>query len=841
MLELMNYWTKNVENLISLLKSDYNGLSQEEAIKRINEYGPNILKPSRRINTFSALLNQFKSPIIILLLLSAFLAFLTGDQVDGTIISLIVLVSSLLGFWQERMATNAIEKLISIIHVQTTVIRDGNQVSISIEQVVPGDIIILTAGDIIPADSRLIEVNQLFVNEASLTGETFPVEKNIDILNENTSFSKRINLLYMGTHVISGTGKAIVVHTGQKTEFGKISARIKSKPPIPEFERGIRHFGLVLLEIVLLITITIFGINVYLNRPVLDSFLFALSLAVGLTPQLLPAIIMVNLSRGAKKMADERVIVKKLSSIENFGSMNILCSDKTGTLTQGIMKIHSTKNIENNAYKKILDYAYLNAFYQTGFQNPIDDAICSSYALSDHEFIKLDEIPYDFIRKRISILFSNTNTNLIITKGAIPKIIEISNFIEKSDGTIIEIANFKESINSMLSEYSVQGFRCIGVAYKDVGTLNKMKREDETNFIFLGFLLLIDPPKEEVPKVIHDLQSLGITLKIITGDNQYIAKTIAKNVGLEYPSLLTGDQIQKMSDEALTLQTRQINIFAEIEPNQKERIILALRRGGNVVGYMGDGINDASALHAADVGISVDSAVDVAKEASEIILLEKNLEVLLNGINEGRKTFANSLKYVLITISANFGNMISMALASLFLPFLPLLPTQILLINFMTDFPSMTIATDEVDSEMIQTPKRWNMRDISEFMVTFGLISTFFDILAFFVLISVLHAQEAEFQTGWFLVSVISELLILLVIRTRKTFYKSKPSNNLLISIIIVIFLTLLIPFSPISSLFSFSSIPLMFLIILFVIVLIYMSSTEIGKRIVYSHIKFFS
>jgi len=357
MFELDNYWTKDVENLIRLLKSDYNGLSQAEATKRINEYGLNLLKPSSRINTLSALFNQFKSPIIILLLLSASLAFLTGDQIDGIIISIIILFSSLLGFWQERMATNAIEKLISIIHTHTTVLRDEKPVSIAIEQIVPGDIIILAAGDIIPADSRIIEVNQLFVNEATLTGETFPVEKNIDILTEKTPFSKRVNLLYMGTHVISGTGKAVVIHTGQKTEFGKISARIKSKPPVPEFERGIRHFGLVLLEIVLLITITIFGINVYLNRPVLESFLFALALAVGLTPQLLPAIIMVNLSRGAKKMADKKVIVKKLASIENFGSMNILCSDKTGTLTQGIMKIHSTKNIEGNNSNKILDYA----------------------------------------------------------------------------------------------------------------------------------------------------------------------------------------------------------------------------------------------------------------------------------------------------------------------------------------------------------------------------------------------------------------------------------------------------------------------------------------------------
>ncbi|NHJ02004.1 MAG: magnesium-translocating P-type ATPase [Candidatus Heimdallarchaeota archaeon] len=841
MAQLINPWAKDSSDLIDLLESDLYGLTQEESNKRLTQYGLNLLSPKKKLNTVSALLSQFKSPIIFLLLSAAFLAFITGDQIDGIIISAIILFSSLLGFWQERMATNAIEKLMSRIHTHAKVLRKGNPVLIPLEQIVPGDIILLSAGNIVPADLRLLETNQLFTNEATLTGETFPIEKSPSILNEDSSLSKRTNMVYMGTYIVSGTGKGLVIKTGQETELGMISARLGTKTPTPEFERGIKQFGLVLMEIVLLITITIFGINVYLNRPVLDSFLFALALAVGLTPQLLPAIIMVNLSRGAKKMADKKVIVKKLTSIENFGSMNVLCSDKTGTLTQGIMTIHSTVDIEMHTQVKILDYAYLNAYYQTGFQNPIDDTICASHTVNAPEFRKLDELPYDFIRKRISVLFSTPGMNIIIAKGAVTNLLEICNYIEKSDGAVLEIDIYTEKIHSLLSEFSTQGLRCIGIAYKNVDTLTKMSRADEAEFVFLGFLLLMDPSKPEVPAVIQELKSLGITLRIITGDNQHIAKTVAENVGIIHPQIITGNQIRKLSDEALIIQANQTDVFAEIEPNQKEQIILALRKSGNVVGYMGDGINDASALHAADVGISVDSAVDVAKEASEIILLEKNLEVLLNGINEGRKTFANSLKYVLITISANFGNMFSMAIASLFLPFLPLLPTQILLINFMTDFPSMTIATDDVDLEMIKTPKRWNIRDITEFMITFGLMSTIFDVLTFIVLISVLHAQEAEFQTGWFLVSVVSELLILLVIRTRKIFYKSKPSNNLLISTIIVILATLIVPFTPLISLFGFSPIPPMFLVILAVIISLYILTTELGKRIIYSHIKFFS
>ncbi|MFX1336727.1 MAG: magnesium-translocating P-type ATPase [Promethearchaeota archaeon] len=834
------YWNMNVDELFKILETDLNGLSEDEVNNRLIKYGMNVLKSRRRISTISAFIGQFKSPIIILLLFSAFLAFITGDHLDGVIIGSIILLSSILGFWQERMASNAIEKLMSMIHTQTTILRRGNQYSVPTERIVRGDIVLLSAGDLVPADCRILESNHLFVNEATFSGETFPAEKTSGLLEGELPFSKRKNMVFLGTHVVSGTAKVIVVNTGVDTEFGKISQRLEAKVPIPDFERGIRHFALILLEITLLTVLVIFAINVYLNREVLDSFLFALALAVGLTPQLLPAIISVNLSRGTKRMAEKKVIVKKLTSIENFGSMNVLCSDKTGTLTRGIMEIHSYIDMRGKKNDKILDFAFLNAYYQTGFQNPIDDVILASHTFESSNFVKLDEIPYDFVRKRLSVLVKTGNSNIIITKGAVPSILEICSLVENSEGTVLEITEFEENIQRTFTESSNKGLRCLGVAYKEVGSQLRIKREDEVNFIFLGFLLLIDPPKTEVNEVITNLKNLGVSLKIITGDNQFIAKTISEKVGLSNPTVVTGSELRKMSDEALALQANKVNVFAEVEPNQKERIILSLRKTGNVVGYIGDGINDASALHAADVGISVDSAVDIAKEASEIILLEKSLVVLLDGIYEGRRTFTNSLKYVYITISANFGNMISMMIASVFLPFLPLLPTQVLMINFMTDFPSMTIATDNVDLEMVNTPKRWNIKEIVRFMTVFGLLSMLFDLLSFYVLIFVLQAQESEFQTGWFLVSVVTEIFILFVIRTRKIFYQSIPSQNLLISSTIVLIVTLLLPLSPLQRLFGFSFIPIQFMMGLGIIILLYIITTELTKRIFYKRENFF-
>ena len=643
----------------------------------------------------------------------------------------------------------------------------------------------------------------------------------------------------MGTHIVSGRAKALVTLTGVNTEFGKVSERLKLKPQETEFEHGIRRFGYFLGEVTLILVVIIFGINVFLHRPVLDSFLFSLALAVGLTPQLLPAIISINLAHGAKKMALKKVIVKRLASIENFGSMNIICSDKTGTLTEGIVQIQSALDVNGKPSDKAFLFSYLNAFYQTGFANPIDEAILKYKKIDSSGYRKQDEIPYDFLRKRLSISVIQNNLQLILTKGALANILEVCSSAETNEGTIVDIASVNDIIQKHFEEFSNLGFRTLGIAYKNIPAGSLIQKSDEKDMTFLGFLTLFDPPKANILDTISELKKLGVSLKIITGDNHLVAVSLSKKMGLPDNKIITGPELRQMSDAALLRQVGAINVFAEIEPNQKERIIIAMRKAGNVVGYMGDGINDASALHAADVGISVDTAADVAKEAADIVLLEKDLGVLIEGVREGRTTFANTLKYVFMATSANFGNMFSMAGISLFIPFLPLLPKQILLTNLMTDFPEMTIATDSVDEQMIDYPRRWNIKAIRKFMVTFGLVSSVFDYLTFGLLLLVLHANEGQFRTGWFVESVISASIIVLVIRSRKPFFKSRPGKYLLIATLSIAVITLFLPFTPLGSIFGFSPLPIKTYLLLLLIVAVYILAAEITKKVFYKKVKF--
>jgi P-type Mg2+ transporter len=658
-----------------------------------------------------------------------------------------------------------------------------------------------------------------------------------------TPLSKRSGSVFMGTHVVSGTAKAVVVRTGLDTEFGKISEHLRYRTPTPEFERGVKNFGYLLLEVTAVLIFVIFAINVYFSRPVLDSFMFSLALAVGLTPQLLPAIISINLATGARKMAREKVIVKQLSSIENFGSMNVLCSDKTGTITEGKVKVHSTVGIDGKPDDKVMLYAYLNSSMESGFTSPIDDAIRNYKKPDVGGYIKTDEVPYDFIRKRLSIVTARDGGHMIVTKGALQNVMDICSKAER-DGKTISIEDARARIMEQFNKLSDQGFRTLGVSYKDIGPQSRIAKEDEREMTFAGIIVLFDPPKAGIADVVKELRRQGVTLKVITGDNRLVAAYINREVcsageGICDTRVITGPEINRMSDEALMGATREANVFAEVEPNQKERIILAMKKAGNVVGYMGDGINDGPALHAADVGISVDSAVDVAKEAAQIVLMEKDLGVLAKGVEEGRKTFANTLKYVFMATSANFGNMFSMAGASLILPFLPLLPTQILLTNLMTDLPEMTIATDSVDPELMDRPRRWNIDFIRKFMLTFGLVSSIFDYLTFGVLLFILHASEREFQTGWFVESVVSASLIVLVIRTRKPFFKSKPGILLLIATLFVVCLVIVLPFTPIAPLFKFQPLPPVFLATLAVIVGLYVVMAEIVKKFFYKIVKF--
>ncbi len=859
------FWSLSTTELLEQFHTTQeHGLTSQVANSRLSTYGKNLVKSKKKSDSFSLLISQFKSPIIVIFIFTSILSFFLGQTEDALIIISIVIVSGLLGFWQEKGATDAISKLVAIVQLRAIVLRDKKPQEISFEEIVPGDIVILKSGDNIPADCLIIASKDLFVNEATLTGESYPVEKSSVILPKETPLRNRINSIFMGTFVVSGTANALVINTGASTELGKISDRLRLKAPETEFEKGVKRFGYFLMEITLLLVISILVINVYFGRPALESFLFSLALAIGLTPQLLPAIISVNLAHGAKRMANEKVIVKRLASIENLGSMNILCSDKTGTLTIGEVKLQSAIDVQGNTNNKVLLYAYLNAVYETGFTNPIDKAI-KDYCSAQFEvssYSKLDEIPYDFIRKRLSILVSSsarvmtTKTKtlkppFLVTKGALNNILEICSYAEMPNGKVVDISVVKQEIQHMFSEFGSKGFRILGLCYRDMEhsavddninstLLCQITKYDEINMTFLGLLVFHDPLKPDIRASISNLKKLGISLKIISGDNKHVAAYVGQQLGLLNPEVLAGSDLHRMTKEALIKRADEVDIFAEIEPNQKESIVLALRQAGkNVVGYMGDGINDASALHAADAGISVNTAADVVKEAADFVLLEKDLGVLAKGVQEGRRTFANTLKYVFMATSANFGNMFSMAGASLFLPFLPLLPKQILLMNLMTDMPEMTISTDNVDIEIVEKPRRWDIKFIRKFMLVFGLLSTIFDFTTFLTLLFVLHSSMDQFRTAWFMESVISASMVVLVIRTRKPLFRSRPRKHLLFATLLIVGLTIILPFTPFADLFGFRGLPVLYLSAIGIIVLFYIIMAEIVKKIFYKRLKF--
>ncbi|MES2267508.1 MAG: magnesium-translocating P-type ATPase [Bacteroidota bacterium] len=825
------FWHFPIGDAYQQFSSGENGLSIIDAAKNLRKYGPNLIAAKVNNSAVFLFLSQFRSPITILLMVAAVLSAVLGDVADTVIIFLIVLISSILGFWQEKGAAEAVRALLKMVQLHCNVLRDSKNTELALPAVVPGDVVLLSAGDIIPGDCLLITSQNLFVDEAAFTGESFPVEKIPGVLPLETPLGKRSNCLFMGAHVISGRATALVIQTGKQTAFGEISANLQLRPPETDFEKGIRKFGYLLMQITLLLVFVIFAINALLHKPLLDSFLFSLALAVGLTPQLLPAIISVNLASGARRMARQRVIVKRLSSIENFGSMNILCSDKTGTITEGKVKLKEALAIDGLASDRVLQYAWLNATKQQGFHNPVDEAISSGFTLASDTFNLLSEIPYDFIRKRLTVVVKNDLMNLAITKGALKCILSVCTKVETKEGEIADLAGYKKTILEQYKKQSEGGFRTLGIAYKSTGGKDNFTMADESDMTFLGFITLYDPPKANVGTIIAHLQELGVKLKIITGDNALVAKSLALQVGFQTPKILTGEMMQKMSSAALLHQAPLTDIFAEVEPNQKERIISILKKAGHVVGFMGDGINDAPALHTADVGISVDTAVDVAKQAADIVLLTPGLEVLIGGIIEGRKTFTNTMKYIFMATSANFGNMFSMAGASLFLPFLPLLPKQILLTNLLTDFPEMAIATDRVDAINTATPQRWNLASIKRFMITFGLLSSIFDFLTFGLLLFVFHAKERVFQTGWFTESVISATLIVLVVRTRLPFFNSLPGKFLSIATIFILLLVLALPISPFAAWFGFTRLSLPYYCWMLLIIGAYIFAAELTKR----------
>ncbi|MDE1193131.1 MAG: magnesium-translocating P-type ATPase [Arachidicoccus sp.] len=839
-LNTIQYWSIGEGQLMDNLSSSEDGLSKTQVEARLKEYNDVLIKSKKIPGWVSLFAGQFRSPIILILILSAILSFCLGDHVDGGIILIIILASSLLSFRQEKNASDALIKLLQAVQITASVWRDKKMEEVPVNDIVPGDIILLKAGDMVPGDCRLLASSDLFMDEAALTGETFPAEKKCGILGADCNLAARSNIVFMGTHVISGSAKGVVVQTGSQTVFGGISKRLKQNAPETEFEKGIRRFGFMLTQVTMLLVIIIFAVNIYFHKPLMDSLLFALAISVGLTPQLLPAIISINLSKGASNMAKQRVIVKRLSSIENFGSMNVLCSDKTGTLTEGIVSLYKAVDVLGNESLEVLRLAYLNACFETGYVNPIDKALLNISIKPDIDnIIKKDEVPYDFIRKRLSILTKSQNEETLITKGALDNVLSVCNYTTDKAGNTTDINEQREQLEQMYVTYSNQGFRVLGIAYKKQAAFGELKKEEERDMVFAGFLLFTDIPKADAASVLQALHQKGISLKIITGDNAVIAAQLYKQIGLGEPRVLTGIEMRNMSSNALINRAARTDIFAAVEPNQKEQIVLAIKKSGNVVGYLGDGINDASALHSADVGITVNTAVDIAKNAADIILLCKDLKVLVAGVVEGRKTFSNTVKYIFMATSANFGNMFSMAGASLFLPFLPLLPKQVLLTNLLTDIPEMGIATDAVDEEATKQPHSLNIKFIRKFMVVFGIISSVFDYFTFFVLLKILHAGTSEFRTGWFVESVISATLIVLVIRTSKVFYKSKPGKQLIGATLGIVAFTLILPWLPFAYLIGFTHLPFKFYPCLLAIIAAYFITAEIAKKTFYRYVYF--
>jgi len=834
---MFSYWSEQIDELFKKTKSTVNGLTREEALQRYRET-KTPPPQSPLVSDLLLLLRQFKSPLLLILVFAVILATALGEYTNSFIILGIILLSGLLGFWQERTASHALQKLRLMVQVNATVLRSGRVQDVAASEVVPGDIVFLNAGDIIPGDAILLEANDLHVNEAGLTGESFPVEKLPGILAADTPLSKRKNCVFQGTSVLNGTAKVLVINTGNHTEFGKISTEIERHQPVTSFESGVKNFGFMIMRVTILLSLIILTINIYLGKPVSDSILFALALAVGMAPELLPAIVTVTLSAGAKRMATKKVIVKKLSSIQNLGAVNIFCSDKTGTLTEGIVKVQGAVDGEDNPSERVKKFAYINATFESGFTNPLDEAIRSLPDINIDGYEKLDEVPFDFIRKRLSIAVNYQKKQFLVSKGAVKNILQVCDFAAMANGETIPILQATDKIKQTHEKYSTMGFRTIGISYREITGDPVINKDDEIRMTFLGFIVLADSLKAGIIDAIQELKKSGIVLKLITGDNSLVASCISKQIGLK-PGMLTGSDLRSMSDEALAIKVNEVDVFAETEPNQKERLVRAMQKGGNVVGYIGDGINDASAIKAADVGISVDTAVDVAKETADIVLLEKDLNVLREGILEGRKTFINTLKYIFITTSANFGNMISVAISSFYLPFLPLLPKQILLLNLLSDLPAMAISSDRVDEEQLTKPRKWDTRLIRNFMIVFGIESSLFDLLTFGVLLWFYNTSPERFQTGWFLESVATEILILLVIRTQRPFLKSRPGKYLLYAVLFVGAITVILPYIPYAEFLGLAPLPWPMMAVMISIALLYAFIAEFTKRYFFKRIKF--
>lgn len=813
--------TDNNRSVINLPKG-VSGLSRREAKERLATYGPNEIIQGVKLSLVANFFLKFKNPLIIILIIAALISGFLGNRIDPFIIIAMVILSVTIDFFNTYKSQKAAEALRDRVKITGTVVREGTIEEIPLSLIVPGDVVILSPGDVIPADGVVLQSKDFFLNESSLTGESFPAEKDIH------------SPIFMGSSVVTGSGLMTVLTTGKKTKFGSIAETLMRKEEPTEFDRGIKDFSVLIMKMIFILVIFVFFVNAFTKNQLLDSFLFAIALAVGLTPELLPMIIALNLSRGSLVMSKRGVIVKKLSAIQSFGSMDILCTDKTGTLTEDrivLIKCVDGFGVES---EKVFLYSYVNSFYQSGFLNPLDSAVVEFRKLHTKEYKKVDETPFDYIRKRNTVVVDGPEGRLLITKGAPEELLRECSFY--ADDSTPFSDDISKRVYGQYQDLSKEGFRVLAVGIKKIHEKKDVYgKSEEHNMVFAGFIAFLDPAKKTVAETLKKLEEYGIEIKIITGDNDLVSQKIARDIDLLVKGVLTGNEIETLSDDALRIRAEETTIFARVSPDQKTRIIRLLQKNKHVVGYMGDGINDAPALKAADVGISVNNAVDVAKESADIILIHKSLNDLVEGVIEGRKTFSNTMKYLMMTLSSNFGNMFSMAGASLFIPFLPMLPTQILLNNFIYDSSQLALSVDNVDHVEIKKPHKLDIGFIKKFMMVFGPLSSVFDVITFLVLLFVFNFVESDFQTGWFIESLATQTLVIYMIRSRFSFFKSKPSIALVISTIVAVGVGWGIAQSSLGAIFNFKPLALLPLIAIGAIVTAYLAAVYFTKKWFYN------
>jgi len=829
------WWLKPLTEPQAGLTTDAAGLSNAEARSRLAKFGHNLFRDHQKQPLFLQFLARFKNPLVILLLVASAISAFTGEITNFVIITVMVLLSVTLDFVQEHRAGKAAESLRHSVSVQAKIIRDGKSIEIPVTEVVPGDLAVLSAGDMVPADGLVLEANDLFVQQGLLTGESYPVEKRPGAPAANANdMQEATNAVFMGTTIISGSARMRVVKTGTGTAIGAIADSLNRQPPATAFEVGTHRFGLLIMRLTVLLVLFVLLVNALEHKPWLESFLFAVALAVGLTPELLPMVVSVTLSRGALHMAKKRVIVKRLASITDLGSMDVLCTDKTGTLTEAKIRLEQHVDPQGKPSERVLELAYLNSFFETGLKSPLDEAILAHEHIDVSAWKKIDEVPFDFERRRVSVLLDKGDTRILVVKGAPDEIVGFCTHYEEQGAELQGIVNktVLERIHEQQNALEKEGFRILGIAWREVSLDHSdAVVGDEAELVFAGFAGFLDPPKESAGAALAALKESGVTVKIVTGDSELVTQHVCAQLNIPVIGVLTGKEIAQMDDSALRIKVETTNLFCRVNPSQKDRVILALKARGHVVGYLGDGINDAPSLHSADVGLSVESAVDVAKEAADMILLDQDLHVLHDGVLEGRRTFGNIMKYIMMGTSSNFGNMFSMAGAALFLPFLPMLPTQILLNNILYDLSEVPIPLDKVDAEELRKPRVLDMKFIRNFMLVIGPISSAFDFLTFYVMLTVLKANETLFQTGWFVESLSTQVLVIFIIRTRGNPFKSRAHPILVATSLTVMIIGAILPFTPLGTYFGFVAPPARFYAILAGMVVTYLAIVEVAKR----------